>query len=540
MQFTAVDVIPPNDVDNFKAERPDVEILPSRWVDTNKAEEGEADVFKSRLVVRGDLEENKGVRTDSPTASQLFINLIICWAAALGEPLRAGDISAAFLQGAWITRLLAITLPKGGIPDPAVQPGSLLVARKSVYGTRDAPRGFWKALRDVLLSKGLAPVPYETAAYYLPGPRGTISGLLGCHVDDLLWCGLEDMQAVMLEVQKEFKFGLVENDEMKYCGRIIKQSTDGIRVTCPSVLDRTKAIYVEPQRRKQLSAPAKPSEISQLRSVIGSLSWLGRICRPDICFRVNQLQAVQQRAQVRHLIEANKLLNFAMQDRDKGIFYARKAMKLEEAIIVSVTDASFGQSIEDVNGNPSGHRSQSGRVLLLTDAEFEKTGNGVVYPLEWHSNTIKRVCRPTLQAETMSLQLGREEAEHLRHVMFAVKNLSEGNSKKDAILAVDATKCLWLTDCRSLSDHLCTAGGGEVADKRLAIDLTGLRQEVWRAQGESIGNPTYAEGIPESGPTKVKWIATATMVADGLTKAMKAPQLDEMMMTGRLAVVFHP
>ena len=30
MQFTAVDVIPPNDVDNFKAAHPDVEILPSR------------------------------------------------------------------------------------------------------------------------------------------------------------------------------------------------------------------------------------------------------------------------------------------------------------------------------------------------------------------------------------------------------------------------------------------------------------------------------------------------------------------------------
>ena len=411
MQFTAVDVIPPDDVDQFKENHPDAEILPSRWVDTNKAEEGEEDKFKSRLVVRGDLEENKGVRTDSPTASQLFINLIICWAAALGAPLRAGDISAAFLQGAWITRLLAITLPKGGIPDPAVKPGSLLVARKSVYGTRDAPRGFWKALHDVLLSKGLVPVPFETAAYYLPGPSGTIRGLLGCHVDDLLWCGLEDMQNVMLAVQKEFKFGMVEDDEMKYCGRIIKQSTDGIRVTCPSVLDRTKAIYVEPQRRKQLSAQATPSEISQLRSVVGSLGWLGRICRPDICFRVNPLQAVQQRAQVRHLIEANKLLNFGMQDRDKGLFYARKAMKLEEAIIVSVTDASFGQSLEDVNGNLTGHRSQTGRILLLAlvtlrppALDWSTPWNGTATPSSGSAARpfSRRPCRFNLEARRLS------------------------------------------------------------------------------------------------------------------------------------------
>ena len=96
------------------------------------------------------------------------------------------------------------------------------------------------------------------------------------------------------------------------------------------------------------------------------------------------------------------------------------------------------------------------------------------------------------------------------------------------------------TDCRSLSDHLCNAGGGEVADKRLAIDLTGLRQEVWRALGEEIGNPAYAEKIPDSAPTRVKWVATATMVTDGLTKAMKAPQMDLLMSHGSLKVDFTP
>ena len=139
-QFTAVDVIPPEEVEQFKEENPEVEILPTRWVDTNKAEVGEEEKLKSRLVVRGDLEEND-LRTDSPTASQLFLNLIIAFAACSGNALKAGDISAAFLQGAMISRLLAMTLPKGGIP--GVRPGSLLRARKSVYGTRDAPRSTW-------------------------------------------------------------------------------------------------------------------------------------------------------------------------------------------------------------------------------------------------------------------------------------------------------------------------------------------------------------------------------------------------------------
>ena len=94
-----------------------------------------------------------------------------------------------------------MSLPKGGIPDPNVKPGSLLVAKKSVYSARDAPRGFWKALRETLLKMGLKNVPHETSAYYLPGPQRQVLGLLGCHVDDLLWAG-GPVQDVMLKVQE--------------------------------------------------------------------------------------------------------------------------------------------------------------------------------------------------------------------------------------------------------------------------------------------------------------------------------------------------
>ena len=110
--------IAPEEVDAYLQAHPE-EVLPTRWVDTNKAEVGEEEKLKSRLVVRGDLEEDGSVRTDSPTTSQLILNLIISFAAATGLHLRAGDISAAFLQGATIARLLALLLPKAGIPDPS-------------------------------------------------------------------------------------------------------------------------------------------------------------------------------------------------------------------------------------------------------------------------------------------------------------------------------------------------------------------------------------------------------------------------------------
>ena len=56
--------------------------------------------------------------------------------------------------------------------------------------------------------------------------------------------------------------------------------------------------------------------------------------------------------------------------------------------------------------------------------------------ISWSSNTIKRVCRSTLQAETLSLQLGSEECEHLRQCFYYMKNLSSGGiPSKDYVKA---------------------------------------------------------------------------------------------------------
>ena len=142
-------------------------------------------------------------------------------------------------------------------------------------------------------------------------------------------------------------------------------------------------------------------------------------------------------------------------------------------------------------------------------------------------------------AEAMSLQLGSEDAEHLRQVLYVIKNLAtEVSPSKNYIAAMDHAKAMWLTDCRSLSDHLCTPCASEVSDKRLAIDLTSLRQELWRGKGELVGNPTYTDKLPEDRSATCFWISTRTMAADGLTKHMKCNQWASLMEDGRLRVEF--
>eukprot|EP00435_Cladocopium_sp_Y103_P034047 s298_g8.t1 len=541
-QFQAAHVLPPGpEQDQFLADNPDMVVIPSRWVDVAKSEDPDKPAYKSRLVARGDLEKSADVRTDSPTSSQLFLHTIISYSVCKKRRLRGGDISAAFLQGTSIKRKLALRLPSDGIPDDEVPPGSLLICEKSVYGTCDAPRGFWKELYDTLLECGLKSVPMETSAYYLPGPQGEVLGLLGSHVDDLLWSGGSEMDAVMNEVQKRFKFRMTDAEDskdgvFKFCGRWIKQTSEGVTITSPEVLDRVKAIYIEPTRRKQRGLAATQSEIGQLRSVVGSLSWYSRVCRPDLAYQVNQLQAVQQKARVEDLLTANRLLNHALETREKGVHFPADAFNFEDAVILCINDASHAASVDVTDGGHTvGHRSQSGRLLALASKEFLESGHGKIHLLQWSSTVIKRVCRSTLQAETLSLQLGSEDSEHVRQILYIIKNkATDLNRMTNFIGAMDETTIAWYTDCRSLSDHLTNVNAAVVSDKRLAIDLTGLRQELWREKGQLVGNPTYCDELPKSGTTVCMWVSTKTMPADCLTKNMHCDQMNDLMQSGRL------
>ena len=62
-QFGAVQVLRPEDQEQFFRDHPEAEVIPTRWVDTDKAEPDQPSEYKSRLVARGDLEKNNQLRT---------------------------------------------------------------------------------------------------------------------------------------------------------------------------------------------------------------------------------------------------------------------------------------------------------------------------------------------------------------------------------------------------------------------------------------------------------------------------------------------
>ena len=78
---------------------------------------------------------------------------------------------------------------------------------------------------------------------------------------------------------------------------------------------------------------------------------------------------------------------------------------------------------------------------------------------------------------------------------------------------------VWLTDCDSLYEHLVSPKMATIQNKRLAIGLQALRQDIRNDEEDRTESLDVTKGAYP------RRIDTSSMIADPLTKAMKADRL---------------
>ena len=290
------------------------------------------------------------------------------------------------------------------------------------------------------------------------------------------------------------------------------------------VTDNTRKIVpIRISKDRKISEPINKGDEKQLRSVVGSLSWIARQGRPDIIYRVSKLQSSVKNATVGTLQERHKVLNLAMQGKDLKLRYRNGAFDFQNLGVLTVSDASFA--------NEPGHKSQQGRIHFLVPAEQLAEQDRLTYDamvISYASTTIKRVCRATLQAETYALQTAQEHGDRLRALLAKMYN------KLDPTRWLESSRenapHLIFSDCRSLTDHLKAQIPRAVQDKRLQIELMSIRQ----ALVDDDGNRT-CDIYPGAGD-RVDWINTSTMAADCLTKSMKPTFLVAILVIGKYQI----
>ena len=361
-------------------------MVPTQWIEIDKNEHLRrpggppvAPQYKSRLVVRGDLEESLGIRTDSPTCELEGLRLIISWAAGTRRTLKCADITSAYFQGQELDRLMLLKPPPDGLE--GVPDGGALIARMPVYGTRDAGRGLWKKIRQRFKAHGLRENRIMPALFSLSNDKNEITCMIGTHVDDILWAADDESQKIIDSVLAEFDIREVKSGDFRYCGLEVVQDQDyTVHVTAKDNIENIEAVSYP--RDSPLTRRCNEGETSQLRSVVGALSWVCRQCKPEFLYRVSRLQTAVNHAKVLHLKEANRVLEEAVQTSDSGLVFKGGAVLWDkDMIVLTITDASWAGEDDVVKGNLEPLRSQRARFNGLAGPGFVEGNSDYVHPI---------------------------------------------------------------------------------------------------------------------------------------------------------------
>ena len=164
-----------------------------------------------------------------------------------------------------------------------------VVARVPIYGFRDAGRNFWKQLREVIQKAGIRQNKIIKALYSL-SEDGDCKVMLATHVDDICFACKPGYEHRVKEILDFFDIRKEEDTEFRFCGREIKQDAHGnISVTCKDTSEKITPVNFRVNGRKPTDKGTQ-GEIAQVRSVVGSLSWVARQCRPELSYSCSKLQ----------------------------------------------------------------------------------------------------------------------------------------------------------------------------------------------------------------------------------------------------------
>ena len=120
----------------------------------------------------------------------------------------------------------------------------------------------------------------------------------------------------------------------------------------------------------------------------------------QISYYCSRLQSVAAASKVKHLNEANRVLQMAQTDATKGLLFKAGAFDWNTAVMTTITDASFANETKIVDDKVFPRRSQKGRLTVLAGPGIWHGDKEYFHVIGWKNTMICRVCRSTMKAET--------------------------------------------------------------------------------------------------------------------------------------------
>ena len=453
--------------------------ISTRWVVSQKGH----NKYKARLVVRG-FEDVDVSNTDSPTCEKSSLRILLSLSKAHNWKVESIDIKAAFLQSEELDRIVFVKPPR-----ELKRSGIIWRLNRPAYGLCDSSRNWYISIKSFLMSIGCECCVFDKALFYYK-VDGKLCGMIILHVDDFLISGNGKFKNdVFNKVMKKYETSSHEKDSFKYIGINISQNKDFIQLDQYDYASYVEPVQIKPVRLMDKTQLCDVDEKTQYLSLLGKLSWLSYITRPDLKFDVYVFSKCNKAPTIQNLHDLNGIV--AKLNIKKGSRFLRLNLKEPLSIIV-YTDASFGNLDNRIN-------SGRGYVIFLISED-----NACV--LTWQSNKVSRVVNAVLDSETLALRDGIRHAEWLRTI---VVELLYGVCDENVI------KIICYTDSDQLYKTLNS-------DKQCSNH--GLRRDI----------EIIKEYITKSIVSEVIWIRKEFQLADVLTKAgADSRKLDLVLATGK-------
>ncbi|KAL5272394.1 hypothetical protein ACHWQZ_G000556 [Mnemiopsis leidyi] len=374
------------------------------------------------------------------------------------KQLSTGDLMLHFID------LFSRNLKKAGV---------IWQLEKPAYGLNDSPRNWYNSLKEFLLSLGCVVSKYDPGLFY-KREKGKLTGMILLHVDDFLVCGNGSFKGVIKSIMKKYDIHKNIGGSFKYVGVNISQCNDYITMDQFDYCKNVSIVDLEKGRKLQKLSPLTSEERTSYLSLLGKLSWLSYMTRPDLKFDVYTFARKNKTPCVQDLLDLNGVVTKVYQK--KRVRFPRLDLKQKVKMVV-FADASFGNLDNKIN-------SSRGYVIFLSTG----TEAGC---LTWAANKASRVVSSTLEAETLALLDGLNHAELLRGI---VAELMFGSESEEHFISIVA-----FTDSNQLAQSLYSTK--HVSNHKLQRDIENIKQRLVR-------------GVV----SEVRWVSTDQMLADPLTK----------------------
>jgi hypothetical protein len=456
--------------------------IPLRWVFKYKVDDfGYIVKYKARLCVRGDLQENKLDDTYAATLAARIFRALMAIAAYFDLDIEQLDAIAAFTNAILDEEIYCYP------PDGFKKPGMYMRLRKALYGLVRSPVLWYRTLCATIEKMGFTQCPESPCLFT------NYRHLIFFFVDDIAVLGRKDDREETLRIVRQLK----EAYNMDHIGplkwflglRVIRDRERRKLWICQdSYIDKIVRRYNLQNRAapatplgvvelKSSTGEASPQSIKTYLSKIGSVIYPATMTRPDIAHHASKLASFASNPSSQHQDAIDRVIRYLNGTKYHALQYGG----VPEAT-VSVFEGSSDASFADLPGM----KSSEGR-------QFELFGGSI----DWKSTKQKTVGRSTTEVELRAASDAGVDLEWWKRFFHSI----DLDIDHTPFLNVDNQQTVGIInkDLHALTTLL----------KNINVHQHWLRQEA------------------EAGNIAVRWVPTAEMKADGLTKVLNKEKHQE-------------